>query len=194
MSDEKRATGPDLPQRDWTDMHHQMGRLEGRLESVEPMLAELLKRLATLDCGEHRARLDELERKVMAIATGASRSRPPSGETQARPRTGQGYPAITRKDLDDTQEHVIAEMTRRSEDIAERTVEERLAAVEALQERRSQQRRESVRGWLQIVQLVLGIAAGAGVTLAVRCPAQPAIDRAAQLQRAQQPRVDAAGR
>lgn len=208
---------PDEPKNgDRATFYSDLSRLEGRLDEIGEFLRELVQRTSTLDCGEHRARLDELERKVAAVATGAGRSRPPSGEQ--RPRTGQGYQAVTQRDLDhlreDTKETVIAELTRTAEVAAEEAVER----VRALEEQRGlmdrikalESREHSVPSvgpnaggfWPMLAryapQLIAGLlsaAIGAGLVASVKCELpHGARGQGAALQHTQQPRVDAAGK
>jgi len=82
---------------------------------------------------------------------------------------------------------VVAELESR----VDRSVEERLAAVEEQQERRSENSRRKVKDWLEILRTAIMIAAAAGVggTVALRCgsPAQSAQMKRAELRRVLMP-------
>jgi hypothetical protein len=149
-----------------------IARLEGQLEGMDARICSLRDdyrssmsdiRTATAGCLAHQQRTDALEQQMARISSGSRRS--PSGEQ--RPATGGSHRAVSQRDLDESQRLVIAELEGR----VERTVEERLAAVEVQQERRSENQRKKVRDWLEILRTAIMIAAAAGVggTVALRC-------------------------
>ncbi len=183
---EKRGSSPhveDSPEGRVLWLERAYERQEERWELVSNQLSNLFDRLNRLRCDEHATliktmddrgtralgeaeqRIAGLEAQMALISSGSGRAKTPSSEQW--PRTGGGHPAVSQHDLEDSRRIVLAEL----EGTVERTVEDRLRAVEEAQERRGQQRRAAVKDWLQIVKIVVGIAAGVGfgATLTARC-------------------------
>ena len=186
----KKASGPQLEGRALTDQEREQyewrGRVDQRLETITLQNSEIFNLLRRLDCGKHDARLEALERQMSAVSTGISLHRKtPSGEV--RPGTGSSHRAVSQRDLEESQRLVVAELESR----VDRSVEERLAAVEEQQERRSENSRRKVKDWLEILRTAIMIAAAAGVggTVALRCgsPAQSAQMKRAELRRVLMP-------
>src|SRR5574343_120952 len=128
------------------DIYETLGRLDERSEAQGVQLSEIFNQLRRLPCNTHEFRIGALE---------AGR-KPPSGET--KPRTGPGYAAITKADLDNTQRLAVERAEEAAEETIDRTLETR---IRALEERRSEQRRGVIKSWRELAKIAVAIAATA---------------------------------
>jgi hypothetical protein len=137
-----------------TDLYQSLGRVEGVMGEIKDAVGELRDEIRNLPCRDRSG----------IVPAACPTRRPPTSES----------PRVTQHDLDNTARIVLAEAAEK----AERTFEERLAAIEKGQEdrtRKSRERWDWRLGFAQrVVALVLTFAAGAGVSLVSRCNVAPA--------------------
>jgi DNA anti-recombination protein RmuC len=119
------------------DLYELSARLEKGQEVQTTQLSEIFALLRRQPCEKHLTLIEQmdkrgttalaetvgrvaaLEQQMERVSAGSQSRRPPSSEQ--RPRTGGGHPAISQRDLEESQEHVIAELEGRAERAAEAT-------------------------------------------------------------------------
>lgn len=93
---------------DWRSVHGELGRLAGAIEAMQIQLTEGLSRIAGLDCGEHRARLDHLEKHMDSL---------PESRTRRRAREDSDEnPVVRKSQLEDTERIVLERVDDALED------------------------------------------------------------------------------
>lgn len=150
-----------MPDETKQDIYEQLARLFQAIDDVKEGVDKIDSWTRTRPCDVHNDRINKIEERLDQL----SARRPPSNEhLPSRAPTGAGYQAI--KDMvENTERHVLAEVER----TAERTVEERIAALEVTKARQKEERRGDIRWWLETAKLVLAILAGAGIYGVARC-------------------------
>lgn len=152
---EEDRTGPALPRpvTELGSLRAEIGELTGYVRGLVERVEDIRSDISQLPC--------------RGKASGCSK--PPSGEMVPRTKTGSRYPAITRADVD----AALAKAAEAAEECAERTVEERLEALEVA---RSAKQRDRQRWYLELARTIIPLIAGAGIVGAVKleCPAQSA--------------------
>lgn len=169
------------------DIYDQLSRLEQAVDDVRSAFEELNRWTRSLNCAAHHDAIGRLEQRVEQLE-GRPR-RPPSSEQQRSP-TSQALQAVGH--LADS----LVEVTDRMA-VPQRTLEERVAEVEALQDRIAERPHKAIRRWSEtlrqaVIPTIIALAA-AGLFSWGRCELRPAAHPAPHVH-AQQPAADAAAR
>lgn len=153
-----------------TDIYAELGRLAGLVEGLTMRIEELHSDVRQLPCRTGQA----------AAACVVPRKQGSSDK----------HPAVTARDLEESQRIVLC----RAEEAAERTVEERLASLEqaraqvrAEQQQQVEQRRGSMRFFVDLLKSAGPAIVAIVVALGVRCEMAPQAARPSTIQRVQQP-------
>lgn len=177
MSEDTKNSGSRAPLSDRErDIYERLGSDEGWREVM-------LLRFDDLK-GDVRSRFDDVQRAFSELP--CRRIEPPFCPTPVRSptasgaKTGTAYRAITQADLDQTARMAVMQAKETAEEAAEETVDRTLETrIRNLEQQRSAQRRESVKGWLELVKIAAAIIATLGVTSVVKCnTASPAAQSA----------------
>lgn len=129
-------------------IYESLARIEQCQETSALQLSEIFNQLRRLPCGTHEFRLDCLD----------GQAEPPNKKSPSSEHT-------TYRDLEQSQEHVLAEM----KGVAEHTVEQRLDKLEQQRREAREDRRKQISWTLGVIQALAAMLFGGGAVFAARC-------------------------